>query len=68
MSASLNERLVEVESRIVHQERTIEQLNEVILEQAKQLQRLHQQITSLTEQLQKAAPSSEDPEPPPPHY
>ena len=68
MSDSLNDRLVEVESRIVMQERTIEQLNEVILEQATQLERLRAQLQQLSEQMRKSGDDSEHPDPPPPHY
>ena len=50
-------RLVALESRIAFQDRTIEELNEVIIDQARTLERLVQQLTAVERQL-RAAPGA----------
>lgn len=65
----LSERIDALESRLAYQDRTIEQLNETITAQWKQIDALTRQLSALTERLQEAeanapAPASERP----PHY
>jgi SlyX protein len=65
----LSERIDALESRLAYQDQTIEQLNETITAQWKQLGALARQLTALTERLQEAegnAPSSANERPP--HY
>jgi SlyX protein len=65
----LSERIDALESRLAYQDRTIEQLNETITAQWKQIDALTRQVTALNERLQEAeadapAPANERP----PHY
>jgi SlyX protein len=65
----LTERIDALESRLAYQDQTIEQLNETITAQWKQIDALTRQLTALNERLQEAeasppAPASERP----PHY
>ena len=47
----LNDRIVELESRLAFQDDTIEKLNEVIVEQQKQLDRLENDVAGLGRKL-----------------
>lgn len=64
-------RIEQLEIRITYQDETIEALNQTIMEQWQQIDRLKRQLTQLDARLQEAesrsgaAPQSE---PPPPHY
>ena len=65
----LSERIDALESRLMYQDETIEQLNETITAQWKQIDALTRQLAALTERLQEAeanppAPANERP----PHY
>jgi len=64
-------RLDNVESRLAYQERMIEDLNQTLTAQWKDIERLRRDIARLSERLASAeAPSWTDPgeEPPPPHW
>jgi SlyX protein len=64
-------RIDALEMRIAYQDKTIEDLNEAIVAQWKQIDFLTRQIASLTDRVQEAetrAASAGRPEPPPPHY
>ena len=65
----LSERIDALESRLAYQDQTIEQLNETITAQWKQIDALTRQVAGLCERLQDAeadrpAPANERP----PHY
>jgi SlyX protein len=65
----LSERIDALESRLAYQDQTIEQLNETITAQWKQIDTLTRQLAALTERLQEAeanvpSPANERP----PHY
>jgi SlyX protein len=65
----LSERIDTLESRLAYQDQTIEQLNETMTAQWKQIDVLTRQLAALTERLQEAetntpAPANERP----PHY
>jgi SlyX protein len=65
----LSERIDALESRLMYQDETIEQLNATITAQWKQIDGLARQVTALSERLQAAeanapAPANERP----PHY
>lgn len=65
----LGERIDALESRIAYQDETIEQLNQTITAQWKQIDTLTRQLAALTERLQETeanapAPANERP----PHY
>ena len=64
-------RMEALEVRIAHQDRVIEDLNASVTEQWKQIDGLAKQVARLTDRLQRVedtAPSSDAPDPPPPHY
>jgi len=64
-------RIVTLEVRVAHQDRVIEDLNTLVTEQWKQIDALAKQVERMTDRLQRVeenAPSSDAPEPPPPHY
>ncbi len=64
--SDMQERLIDLESRLMHQEKLYEQLNEVVTEQAALIDRLHREISRLKEQI--LAGPNEDVNEPPPHY
>lgn len=67
--SSVDERLQILEERYLYQERTIDALNEVIIEQQNQFQSLSDQIRRLQGLLTALQDSPvEGEEPPPPHY
>lgn len=70
MSDRIEARLVELESRLIEQERVLEHLNEVIIQQGHGLERLGERVRSLTESLGSSSSESSGghSEPPPPHY
>jgi SlyX protein len=63
-------RLEALEIRVAYQDQTIEDLNEVVASQWKEIERLSREFERLAERLQRAEETagSEEPEPPPPHY
>jgi SlyX protein len=62
-------RIDALEARAAHQDRTIEDLNETITSQWKEIENLTRQIVRLGDQLQEVRDRApEGPEPPPPHY
>ena len=67
----MNERLTDLESRYMHQERTIQELLDTVFRQQQELDRLGREVELLRDQLRTALPSlvvqPEDDEPPP-HY
>jgi SlyX protein len=65
----LSERIDALESRLTYQDETIEQLNQTITAQWKQIDMLTRQLAGLTERLQEAeanAPATTNERPP--HY
>ena len=71
MSQQVNDRLETLESRLAYAEYTVEQLNEEVTTQGRELDRLKHQIQLLVEKLQSVQPSqiaSMAEETPPPHY
>ncbi len=64
-------RLTELESRYMHQERTIQELNEAVYRQEQIIDRLEREVRELREQLTFILPAltrSTAEEEPPPHY
>ena len=71
MSQQVNDRLETLESRLAYAEYTVEQLNEEVPTQGRELDRLKHQIQLLVDKLQSVQPSqiaSMAEETPPPHY
>ena len=69
MTDEYSDRLRILEEKFEYQEQTIDSLNDVIIDQQKQLTLLTDQVHHLTSQLaatQEENPAGEDP--PPPHY
>jgi len=69
MTENTNERIRVLEERSAYQDRTIDALNEVIIAQQEQLDRLEEQVRRLQNylaNLSDAVPGTVDP--PPPHY
>ncbi len=63
-------RIVELESRVLEQDRLLEQLNEVVIDQGAALDRLAERVRVLQEGLAGNANDAGGAanEPPPPHY
>ncbi len=71
MSQQVNDHLETLESRLAYAEYTVEQLNEEVTTQGRELDRLKHQIQLLVDKLQSVQPSqiaSMAEETPPPHY
>ena len=71
MSQQVNDRLETLESRLAYAEYTVEQLNEEVTTQGRELDRLKHQNQLLVDKLQSVQPSqiaSMAEETPPPHY
>lgn len=70
MDASIEERLMEVESRLAFQEEGIQSLSDLVYAQQRQLERLEHSFNLLTQRLQDAAQSEPAKviDEPPPHY
>jgi len=67
----MEERFVDLETRLTYQERTIEELNEVVTRQQDQIDLLTEKIEAIVSHLRDgASPVAGDAadEPPPPHY
>ncbi len=67
----MNERITDIEIQLMHQENTIQELNEVVTRQQTMIEQLQNDVKLIMEQLQTIAPSAvrdaED-EDLPPHY
>jgi SlyX protein len=67
----MEERLTELEIKAMHQEKTIQELNDMVYRQELTLERLQLEVQQLRQQLMTATPAlnvAEEEEPPPPHY
>jgi SlyX protein len=66
-----NARLDALEVRITYQDKVIEDLNNVVTAQWRQIDALTKQLERMTDRLrsvEESVPPSGEPEPPPPHY
>lgn len=72
MLDEMNRRMQILEEKFAYQEKTIDALNDVIIDQQAQLDMLKEQLRELRELMtavqQPSYPSSGGDEPPPPHY
>jgi len=68
--SDIENRIMELEIKNAHQENTIEQLNQIVIEQQKNIDELVRNMKRLKTQLSNLQEDSpkEAPEPPPPHY
>lgn len=67
----MEERFVDLETRLIYQERTIEELNEVVTRQQGQIDNLEEKLGAIVNHIRESAsPVAGDAadEPPPPHY
>lgn len=67
----MEDRLTELEIRFTHQERTLEELNDIVCRQELMLERMEREVLQLREQMKVLLPSlskEQDDEEPPPHY
>lgn len=64
----LEERLIDIETAIAIQEKTIEELNQVVIEQGKLIDRLIKQNRYLAEMIKNDTVRPQSEETPPPHY
>jgi len=65
------QRITELETRLAFQDDTLNQLNEVVIQQQRQIELLQQRMQHMQGQLKNLTPSnlaSEADETPPPHY
>jgi len=70
-SASVTQRIVDLEERITFLQQTTDQLNEVVLEQQAELRTLHRELNSfrtLVENLLDLGVGDDLPDEKPPHY
>ena len=68
---TLTLRLEAVEAALAHQERTIADLDRVVLDQWRRIEELSRVVSKLTDQMRETEGRLEavaPPEPPPPHY
>jgi SlyX protein len=67
----MEERITELELRFMHQEQTINELNETVFRQELAIARLERELGRMREQVMTMSPSinrTADEEEPPPHY
>ena len=67
----MESRIVDLEMRFMQQDSTIQELNEVVISQQKQIEELSREVDLLKKQIRASSPSLiRDPseETPPPHY
>jgi uncharacterized coiled-coil protein SlyX len=68
---SLTQRLIDIEHRLAHSERMMEDLSAIVAKQAAEISMLNQKMAVLTQRLKESGaqwdPSPRDSEPPP-HY
>ncbi|MCU7935075.1 MAG: SlyX family protein [Candidatus Thiodiazotropha sp. (ex Dulcina madagascariensis)] len=67
----MDERMIDLESRLAFQEQAIHNLSETVIEQQRLIDALSQTVEALRERIKAMNPSPVSPnevEPPPPHY
>ncbi len=67
----MHEHITDLEIRFMHQERTIQELNEIVCRQELMLEELGRELRQIREQMQLILPSmnrTAEEEEPPPHY
>ncbi|NKB59638.1 MAG: SlyX protein [Alphaproteobacteria bacterium] len=71
MSNDIQQRLDDLEAHLTHQDATIQDLNEVTLQQWNEIKALTEKLARLETKIQAAEEAGDagaTPEPPPPHY
>jgi SlyX protein len=67
----MDRRITDLEIRFMHQERTIQELNEIVCRQELAIERLERDVGQIQEQVKQIAPSltrTSEEEEAPPHY
>ena len=64
----LEERLIDIETAIAIQEKTVEELNQAVIEQGKLIDRLIKQNRCLAKMIKNDTVRPQSEETPPPHY
>ena len=67
----MENRIIDLESKLAFQDETINDLNEVVTDQQQQLDQLREELRLLNLRISsvaEASNTSEEKEPPPPHY
>lgn len=65
------ERIIEIETKVAHQEHTVQQLNDVVTEQAARISQLEDLCRALVDRLQSLSsnlPAATEQDERPPHY
>jgi len=68
---NFEQRVAELEIRISFQDQTIQELNDVVVRQQRELEKMTRDLAQLKAQMGTLTPpmaGSQAPEPPPPHY
>jgi SlyX protein len=65
---SVNARIDALEMRVAYQDQVIEDLNQAIIDQWKQIDGLKRQLAEILDRVQEVEDGSAAPERPPPHY
>ena len=66
-----DERLIDIETKMAHQEHTVAELNDALANQQTQIAQLELQVRTLTDRIRAiadAAPGGAEDDAPPPHY
>jgi len=66
-----DEKLIDIESKLAHQEHTIAELNDALSSQQMQISKLEHQVVTLIDRvrsLSESAPAGGTDDEPPPHY
>lgn len=69
--AVTDDRLIDIEMKIAHQEHTVAELNDALTSQQAQIARLELQVRTLTDRVRaisEGAPGGREDDAPPPHY
>jgi SlyX protein len=64
----MENRLTEIEMTLAHQQKMIDELNEVIIDQAKEISALQNKTRILKESMNQEFMKKDEDETPPPHY
>jgi SlyX protein len=68
-AVSTEDRFVDIEIKLAHQEDMVEELNQVVYQQSRRIDQLAAMVNQLTEHIRNNAQSGQNPvNEPPPHY
>lgn len=64
----MEDRITELETKMTHQEKMIDELNDVVIQQGKEIEALKVKARVLKESMSQQLLKNEEDETPPPHY